>query len=1020
MLSSKKIKVVVSSAVSILILTVGLLSARQLVQENQELRSQADWQDPVTLFSDSFEGGLSSQWSSYNPNNICQIRVQTPAEYGQYNTPPSPDGGNNLLVYRPQEATTDCYIQKNVTGFNTGIVRLYFYDNLTNPQNIIVALKENVDANGDSIWLGMHTVQNAQEYMYQVNGQIVSTGIKRKSGWHKLEFFFQSGYTYASIDDYSLRFNQVATNLTAIRAVKIAAGWNTVSASRYDGIRIENFNAANFRTVEDRARLHYMTDPAAADALVAAYLGPTLVYSSASGLAYWSDFPATTSLGHLGQHLQRIKLLSWNALDANDANDAYKYDIVEAALRYASQNYPSEANLEDSPFTSFVIPDSLSKIVLTAQGKIDPEMILWATQKAGNRANDLDIEGNGNNPFLWGMNGIWRANARFLYGLASRELPHLEYGVSEYNRRVIIENIYVDPNNPDKRIPGRGIMWDYAYLYHGSQLNFGGYGRNAGLEVKRMHDLTVNTDFSINSDKVTIANNYIAQGLSWSVFKGYLDPSVSNHFAMQKNFESTVDATRFNLSTPTGFKHFPSADYSVRRTNNWFVSVRNHSTRILNSEGYSSMNPYCWHQSDGRMYISLTGNEYWQGNRRITNWFSRLPGTIVEQFERTPGDPNYCSSINPDYSTYHGYGSSQFVGGAGNGTYGVSVSDFKATSSCVTAKRSWYFFDEEVVALGSNINCASSNPVNTFINQVPATQTNVNVNGVNYPATTWQTYNSNWAWYDNIGYFFPVTTSLIVQHRNQTRSWSEVHSSNAGDTTLQNDNFLHLYLSHGSNPSQASYAYAVVPGKSLTQMASFAGSNPVTIVKQDSSAHAVEDKSSNTLGMIFWVSGVNVNGYTSNSPAIVLSQKTSSTSLKLTFSDPSQATKTVTVTIPYILQANSLPSQIRIASTTANSTQVTVSVEKGNSYTGTFSIIQPSPTPTKTPTPTRTPTPTQPPSSPTPIIGDINGSGRVDFQDQNRFLQFFDSLINNSIADLDHDGNVDSIDYGILLNHFGL
>jgi hypothetical protein len=58
-----------------------------------------------------------------------------------------------------------------------------------------------------------------------------------------------------------------------------------------------------------------------------------------------------------------------------------------------------------------------------------------------------------------------------------------------------------------------------------------------------------------------------------------------------------------------------------------------------------------------------------------------------------------------------------------------------------------------------------------------------------------------------------------------------------------------------------------------------------------------------------------------------------------------------------------------------------------------------------------------PTSSPTPLLGDINGDGIVNIQDYVLLSNAFGT--NNSSADLNSDGIVNLQDYVILSNNFG-
>ena len=59
-----------------------------------------------------------------------------------------------------------------------------------------------------------------------------------------------------------------------------------------------------------------------------------------------------------------------------------------------------------------------------------------------------------------------------------------------------------------------------------------------------------------------------------------------------------------------------------------------------------------------------------------------------------------------------------FVGAVTDGLYGAVVFDFKSPHDFVEARKSWFFFDDEYVCLGTGIKSNRDLPVVTTINQV--------------------------------------------------------------------------------------------------------------------------------------------------------------------------------------------------------------------------------------------------------------------------------------------------------------
>ena len=74
----------------------------------------------------------------------------------------------------------------------------------------------------------------------------------------------------------------------------------------------------------------------------------------------------------------------------------------------------------------------------------------------------------------------------------------------------------------------------------------------------------------------------------------------------------------------------------------------------------------------------------------IWNW-NMIPGTTFPYYTTYPARTTWGTN----------YGTTQFVGGVSDGIHGASVLDF--SHKATRAKKSWFFFDREIVCLGAGI-----------------------------------------------------------------------------------------------------------------------------------------------------------------------------------------------------------------------------------------------------------------------------------------------------------------------------
>ena len=229
----------------------------------------------------------------------------------------------------------------------------------------------------------------------------------------------------------------------------------------------------------------------------------------------------------------------------------------------------------------------------------------------------------------------------------------------------------------------------------------------------------------------------------------------------------------------------------------------------------------------------VTGNEYY-GIQPSWNW-RRLPGTTVEQDTRSLTPPGTFGATK---------GTTAYAGGVSDGTYGAQAFGYNRFD--VAAQKSWFFFDNEEVALGAAIHSSNTTyEVDTTLNQCLLTST------VSYETTASSTIqtlstgtvtpsNLKWVYQGGVGYFFltPVSNATI-QAAAQSGAWSTLNTAASSSTVTQN--VFTLYLNHGTAVSNGSYSYISVPGITAAQMDSYLASLPIQVIRNDATVQAVRN-----------------------------------------------------------------------------------------------------------------------------------------------------------------------------------
>lgn len=257
-----------------------------------------------------------------------------------------------------------------------------------------------------------------------------------------------------------------------------------------------------------------------------------------------------------------------------------------------------------------------------------------------------------------------------------------------------------------------------------------------------------------------------------SLVKYYLQEIDNDDFNAGIWFTSKIDdIINDNSIVPrqnyTGYYQFYYQDTVAHHRLDWTLGLRMHSSRIANYESINLENLRGWYTGDGMTYLYLNDDDY--GDFYLTTADQhRMPGTTVDINRNRPQSAR----------TSREQSSKDFVGGVSfNNEYGVSAMDFQQhyEDMDLHAKKSWFMFDNEVVALGSGINSISGRTIETIIENRKLDSHNTNiftVDGIEKSVDDgWQETinNASWAHLQGTGgYYFPEGTSIKAIREKRT------------------------------------------------------------------------------------------------------------------------------------------------------------------------------------------------------------------------------------------------------------
>lgn len=394
--------------------------------------------------------------------------------------------------------------------------------------------------------------------------------------------------------------------------------------------------------------------------------------------------------------------------------------------------------------------------------------------------------------------------------------------------------------------------------------------------------------------------------------KYWLQQDTFKNFYEDQSIETIVkvkalmaDASVTPMSEPIFNKVFRNMDRVVHTRPGYGFGISMFSSRIYNYECINGENLRGYHMGDGMTYLYNSDFGQYSENYWCTVNPYRLPGTTVKY--NTTQKQSTASVKN-------------WVGGVSiSGIYGTAGMDMATPDTTLQAKKSWFMFDDEIVALGAGISCTDIEAVETIVENRKLNLAGNNaftVNGTAKPTGLGWSENMagvNWAHLagnaagSDIGYYFPGGAQLTGARVERTGKWSEVnsYSKSAEPGNLDHKNrFLIMFLSHGAQPSSASYSYVLLPGKSSSQVSGYAANPNISILSNTANVQAVKEKSLNIVAANFWTDAVQtVDIITSNKRASIMTKENSGSDIEVAVSDPTQAN---TGTISVELQRSAL------------------------------------------------------------------------------------------------------------------
>ncbi|MDR3251597.1 MAG: chondroitinase [Tannerella sp.] len=402
---------------------------------------------------------------------------------------------------------------------------------------------------------------------------------------------------------------------------------------------------------------------------------------------------------------------------------------------------------------------------------------------------------------------------------------------------------------------GEGIRPDMSFHQHGPQQQFGNYGLSYANTQSYWARLFKGTEYEFSEEQLSILHNYLVGGLQWTVWKGFMDigscgrqvvrnaqtskarsygtalenmifanPDKADEYThiIGRDIKSSVAGNDL-----TGYRFFPYSDYGLYRAESWSAGLKMSSFRTVGSEIINYENLLGRFLGNGGLFFYRTGAEY-EDIFPVWDW-TLVPGTTCAMTDSLfPG-----VIMSRYYSNKH-----DFVGGLSGDRTGVSA--IMVSDTGLYVHKSYFFTDQAVVCLGSDIRSDNGYEITTSIDQ-KLQKGDVDIRGID---------GGQAVYHDGMAYFVLGDASLKIGTGKATGSWNRTASVGSPEP-VEMDVFS-LWISHGAAPKNAAYSYIVFPDVRRDNWLNSLERSGIEILCNTEKIHAVSYK--NILRTVFFES----------------------------------------------------------------------------------------------------------------------------------------------------------------------
>ncbi|PYI51515.1 polysaccharide lyase family 8 super-sandwich domain-containing protein [Paenibacillus flagellatus] len=646
----------------------------------------------------------------------------------------------------------------------------------------------------------------------------------------------------------------------------------------------------------------------------------------------WSDLTSTTNSAQVSSHYTRLKEMALAFATPGSplfGDERLKNDIV-GGLDWTYANRYNERKSEYNNWWDWEIgsPMLLADTMTLMYDHLSATQIADYVRAIDKFCPDPTKRTNLSNFEETGANRLDKALIVVLRGIVTKSAAKIEQG------RDAMSQVFPYVTKDD------GFYRDGSFVFHDNLAYTGSYGSVLLGDIAKLLYLLTGSSWQVTDPNLDNAFRWVTDSFEPLVYRGVMMDMVNGRSISRKDRSmwgpiSTI-AWMAEFAPPDRAAEYKRIVKGWLTANPWLPSLYEKSglsairmvKSILNdpavqpkgslimSKPFAAMDRYVHLRPGFGFGISMSSARianFESGTENLKGWYTGdgmtyLYNSDIDQFfdgfwptvdaMRLPGTTSDGATRRHLRTT-----SKTWVGGSSiDGLYGTAGMDLDPDNSTLGGKKSWFLFDDEIVALGAGLTSTDNRRVETIVeNRMIAGDNAFTVNGEAMPSELgWSETMESVSWAHlagsrpgaDIGYYFPDRPTVNGLREQRTGSWSDINTL-MNPTEPITRNYLSLSLDHGTNPSGESYSYVLLPNRDAASTGSYGADPDVGVLSNTERLQAVRERKLGVTGLNFWQDGT-YDFVRSYQPASVMI-KEDGDELTVAVSDPTMLQEKLTI-----------------------------------------------------------------------------------------------------------------------------